>query len=1293
MDLVKIGFLVTATGLKDANTQVDNLLTKADKISKKQFLLKLKLEKNLVFKQLKDLETLQKRVKDTNMKLSLTGYSQVKSNLEQIEKLRRSIKDVQIKLTTVGNVNKIKEDLKALKGKTINVNVTTTIVALDRLKAKLKALKNISLNITVKIPKVTDVERLSKAFDKLSSKKVKIEIKVTPELSVLKEYADTIARIRNTRSRTDINLGGNTGGSGSNSRSSGLLGQTLGIAKYAVLSAAIYGVITALGRLGTSFVETADDMQNLTQRLGIYLPVNIKVNDALKQMSEIAKENRVTLAATGKLFTQLLPPIQRIKGGVSETIAIVDAFGKAMLVGGANTQEAASATVQFGQAMASGKLAGDEFRSLAEASPRLLQAIADGAGIAAQKLKEMSAAGKLTSGLVSSALLDQFIQLEYEALKMGQTVSGAFNEGLVAYQNFVHSFNQQTGFTDSIVEGIRSIVKAFESLGSGLLSNLKDADSTLNSFLSMLKVIWDLLGSLVSGFIDVVGWIVKGGEKIGFWKATFDAVKTSLIVMTDALLKIPFVIVNIGTRLTELVLKPFEYFISLAQKGLNLAGFTKAADRLGEGLGNYRGAIKDIKGFTGEVVTGFDLLSLGVKKTEESTGSVSDIVDRLKQQNKDLVLQEKEKKAMTDSQYLSEYAKLLLEKEGVVANAENLKLVKEELQQRFDITQEQAKALKIQGEIQAKKDEAEKKAKEAADKAKKDAENELKRLEDVRKNYQDQIDIVERLNMFKAKGVSYDVAKIAAEKDYYDAYTDTAKALEVAEAKKALSRFDMLGDLENETLLLTKVLALQEQGVSYDVARSLAQAGFAANSEGLLAASQSMHNTLVAQQYSIADQIKQQTLLNYFLNQGLSLEEATVRASYARLENIQKAAGLKGLSTEQRKLRAETVSMQKQLEAKKALSDVEEKINALNRERTFLTAATRGVYTAATISAAKLLATTEGLLYTDAQRQLIRQEENDLLNERIKNQLSLNSLLSGESETLRDVKNTYLFITDEEAKRIEANRKLVTLAEAYASKMEQQKAIPIGDFSKVDFEVFGDFGNPFKEALDGLNALISGSTKLDESLAIIATQISDLKTQSFVEDMFGNQTAVESLNSQVEKQVALEQDLQKQKAETNDIAYGQGLKFAKSFFKEESKGYKIINALEMALQADKIAFKLWEKKDVITFNALKLKAYVTDTLGFTTGAYAKIVAQQALNVAQAQGAVASAAQAPPPVGFASAAAMIALLAGIGIAVGGGGSSGSFAPTNEGTGTVFGDSEAQSESIKNSMDLLSENSDL
>lgn len=208
------------------------------------------------------------------------------------------------------------------------------------------------------------------------------------------------------------------------------------------------------------------------------------------------------------------------------------------------------------------------------------------------------------------------------------------------------------------------------------------------------------------------GWVVKGGESIGLWKAIFDSVKTAIIVVTDTLLKIPFVIANIGTRLVEQVLKPFERFIELAQKGLDLAGFdANTAAKLGKGLDDYRESNKAVYGVTEDIIFGWDLIGLGVKKAKDSTGDISTILDKLKGQNDNLVLQEQEKKAMTDKQYIAEYAKLLLQQNGVTVNAENLSLVKQQLDTLFKTTQEQAKQAKLQGEIQAKKDEAEAKAK------------------------------------------------------------------------------------------------------------------------------------------------------------------------------------------------------------------------------------------------------------------------------------------------------------------------------------------------------------------------------------------------------------------------------------------------------------------------------------------------------------------------------------------------------------------------------------------------------
>lgn len=1378
MDIVKIGFVVTADGLKTANKEVDSLLANVDKIGTKgkkaasefetsqnkvassskdvtkevdktsRALEKQKLIGDYLgrgldkttasaiasFKQLgatsnqtnnfistllnnkgldqtrKDLELLSKE-QERQAKIvqnTIAQYEKLSSRslgggiLDSIEKQNRSLTDMRKHYLDIEGSqekqNKISDETVAKYeklssrsfGKGILDQVEKQNKGLQELNSYYKTLEKEQDNISKKQQAALDKEEASQkkingerqkaveleqlkskytaqGFGKTSSTKLaRLEVGGA-DVTTLDNYKRAIEETnRAMRSMTPVSLN-------ATKSNNTLLGSIKGIAAYALLSTAIYGTISALTNLTVSLVETADEMTNLTQRLNIYLPANIKVNQVLERMGEIAKENRVTLADTGKLFTQLLPPIQRIKGGVAEATAIVDAFGKAMLIGGANTKEAASATIQFGQAMASGKLAGDEFRSLAEASPRLLQAIADGAGIAAQKLKEMSSAGKLTSGLVSAALLDQFIQLEYEAAKMGQTVSGAFNEGMVAYQLFVNQFNEQTGFTQGLVSSIRDVVKSLEGFGKGFLESLKDGDSTLNSFLSLLSVIWDIVGSLVKGFFDVVGFVIQAGEKTGTWKTILDVTKASIITIVDTLLKIPFVIVNIGARITELLLTPFEKFIALAQKGLDLAGFTSAADKLGQGLSSYRGTMNDIKGVTGQVIVGTNLLSLGVKSTEKATGNVSDLLAKLQGQNKNLVIQEKEKKAMTDAQYISEYAKLLLQQEGIAANSENLKAVEKELKARFDITQEQAKQLKLQGELQAKRDEAEAKAK----KAREDAEKAHKK---ALENFQDQVGYVGRLQALLAKGVDAEAAKIAAEKEYAQNITGTSLAIEVAQARQEQGRIDHLISLAQEEELQGRLLSLQSKGATYAQARATAEAGFAADARGLEVLQQSITNELFAQHFNMADQILTQDGINKQLAKGLKLEEATTRETFNRLNAING-----GLTKEQTSLRDNLIIQQKQLKLKQTEESVLIDIAALDKQRTAYIKSQESGYAKIASSLAVINKQVQNPELTAAQAQQLVDVEELVNSQKALATLKMETYLStlNESDAVKELLRNYTTLDSVQIGQLDRQQRILAVLKEYSAEQQKQKNNPLGDFSNVDFNVFGDFGNPFQSALDGLNEFVAKTKESREILSSLEADILQTKEKGL---------DVSDLELQ-KNQLLLSQQQSRSKAIDKSIT--SALALTKSLFKEESKGYKVVSGLEQAYQASKIAFALWEKKDAIAMLALEVKGMLSSAATFVTTTATKLAAQLGFNVAKGTEAVLTQGSGDPYTAFPRMAAMAAVVAALGVAIGSisGGSTGSFAATNSGTGTVFGDSEAQSASIANSIELLSNNSDL
>lgn len=1163
-----------------------------------------------------------------------------------------------------------------------------------------------------------------------------------------------------------------------------LLASIKGIAAYALLSTAIYGVITATSALGVATVKMADEYTAIQNRMKLYINDTQELSKVNSQLAQFSMQNNVGLRETATLFSRLAPAMQKIGANTAAVTSVVDAFGKSMRIGGATAMEAASATIQFSQAMAAGKLAGDEFRSISEASPRFLKAIAEGSGIAAEKLKDMSSAGALTTEVISKALLKEYPKLIEENKKLGVTMEQGANAIKTGFLVAVGEFNEGAGITQALGESMMDLAKSMFTVGQGAREMgqevnawFKENSGTIQTVVEAFKI---LTAVIVSRYVAAI--VLARIESIRY-QATLLSMAAAQAGAARSATLMSVAIAGVGNAMKG-VLAFFGGWVGLA---LTVAGtvasyvlfnkesektvesLRKEGDSIDETVAKYRelSQVKQLEQMVSEKKTLSDLtkeydnqrqalvtnvlalsryndmssaqaqalsqLGLKYKEGKITLSQLSNEINKssiISQESKDKFnllaggvetsgnkAKEAEKlikalgittKGAGDEAEIagSKFDKFLQDAENVTkTNQLALRYMK-----AFNLDQTKAVdlakqdlALRSQGKYatidhvkalqqQQASEEALSAVTQSRNKAEKDLNKSRKEGERDLKKFQNQViemttyyDILRSVN-------NMEVARIASQKEYLSIYKDNldvANELAIIQEKtlQAEARIEFEKALRTEEEAHTRIVALMKQGADYETAKAVTAAKFTDDMRGREAAELAITNALYNQQASLSDQLAQQQNINKYLKDGLGLEEATLRTTLARI------AALGNNTNDHEELRRNYEAGLQLLRVAKATADSQVKINTLTREAALLTTTMANGYSASGVAAAKLAASTVGLLYSEAELQIKKQEEVDLLNESIKNYLTINSLLSDESQTLREVKATYTTIGDDEAKRVEQARKALTITEAYVEKLKEQKKIPIGDFSNVDFEVFGNFGNPFKEALDGLNAYVSGMTSLDEKIKTVQESMRQYQVEAELASLQGQTQRSQQLLDLANKQIAVEKDLQKEKAATIDIAYGQGLKFAKSFFKEESKGYKIINALEIALQAKKIAFAIWEKKDSLAMFATKIAGYAKDTIAFVTGAATKIGAQMGLNVAQAQGAVASAANAPPPVGFASAAAMIALLAGIGIALNGGNASGSFETTNNGTGTVFGDTEAQSKSISKSIELLSQNSDL
>ena len=160
--------------------------------------------------------------------------------------------------------------------------------------------------------------------------------------------------------------------------------------------------------------------------------------------------------------------------------------------------------------------------------------------------------------------------------------------------------------------------------------------------------------------------------------------------------------------------------------------------------------------------------------------------------------------------------------------------------------------------------------------------------------------------------------------------------------------------------------------------------------------------------------------------------------------------------------------------------------------------------------------------------------------------------------------------------------------------------------------------------------------------------------------------------------------------------YGNLAAAAKGFFKQGSDGFKAMTAAEKVFRAFELAIAIKNAAVKIGLIGAQTAAKVTSDTAMAVSDTARAGVEQGNSIIttgiKAVEAVVNAIRSLPfPLNIAAGAATAAVIASLGIAIGGafGGGGAKPTPANDGTGTVFGDSAAKSESIAKAIDHLRE----
>lgn len=289
-------------------------------------------------------------------------------------------------------------------------------------------------------------------------------------------------------------------------------------------------------------INLTDSLTSSAARLNLIAGEGESVSEIQEDIFRAAQRSRGEYLAMVSTVSKLGITASAAFSDTREIVAFTELLNKNFVVAGASASEMTNATYQLNQAMASGRLQGDEFRSILENAPLLAQAIegyVKELGYADMSLKEMSSQGLITSDVIKAALFStaEEVNAKFSEMPMtiGQIGTHAANALLRAFQPALQAVGEGARY---IYDNWEQVAPVFYGVAGGITAAAAAwgiytaaqwiATGAAQAFFAALLTNPLMWIALVIGV--VIGMIYKWVQAVGgveiAWAIAVDAIMT-----------------------------------------------------------------------------------------------------------------------------------------------------------------------------------------------------------------------------------------------------------------------------------------------------------------------------------------------------------------------------------------------------------------------------------------------------------------------------------------------------------------------------------------------------------------------------------------------------------------------------------------------------------------------------------------------------------------------------------------------------------------------------------------------
>ncbi|MGB3212443.1 MAG: tape measure protein [Desulforhopalus sp.] len=269
--------------------------------------------------------------------------------------------------------------------------------------------------------------------------------------------------------------------------------------KLAIGGAALAAFAASGGLLAGKLTGIADGYTLVDGRLKLVTDGTEQLARVQKSLYEVSLDTRQGYEQTATLYTGLARSTKELGTSEQDLLFITENLNKATIVSGASREAAGNSLRQMTQALQGGVVRAEEYNSILENTPRVLEAVASGLGITMGQLRQEM----LDSELTAERFLEGFkagaagIQQEFEQLPATVKQAGVYMETI--FGSIINDSNKASGGTSRIAESIIEVADTIDQNREGIVS-------------LFVKVL-GLSASIVENLAEFGGWLDNFGPK------------------------------------------------------------------------------------------------------------------------------------------------------------------------------------------------------------------------------------------------------------------------------------------------------------------------------------------------------------------------------------------------------------------------------------------------------------------------------------------------------------------------------------------------------------------------------------------------------------------------------------------------------------------------------------------------------------------------------------------------------------------------------------------------------------